>query len=132
MSNYDDHEDTISTVLSVLKNSDYGSEDYNMSYRTLVKLEKKSIDLSWDRLKSEFADKEEVLYVTILDRLIDINNEEEDFSEEAEIVAKIIKADNDFVEFCKAQIGMTNYYPKKIKFKITNKLNLLSKIISLC
>ena len=68
----------------------------------------------------------------IIDALIDVSNANEEFSEKPEILAKIIKADNLLMEYCKAQIGAENNYPNKIKYQIKFKISLLEEAINLC
>ena len=37
----EEDENTIAKVLDFLKQSEYGTDDYNLAYKTLIKLEKK-------------------------------------------------------------------------------------------
>ena len=132
MDSQEEDENTIAKVLDFLKQSEYGTDDYNLAYKTLIKLEKKRVDIFWDGARKEFNDKQELLYLEIIDTLIGVSNEDEEFSEKPEIVAKIIKADNFLIEYCKAQIGAENNYPNKIKYQINFKVNLLKEAIKLC
>ena len=132
MDSQEEDENTIAKVLDFLKQSEYGTDDYNLAYKTLIKLEKKRVDIFWDGARKDFNDKQELLYLDIIDALIDVSNENDEFCEKPEIVAKIIKADNLLIEYCKAQIGAENNYPNKIKYQIKFKISLLEEAIKLC
>lgn len=132
MSNVEQRENEILHVISFLTESEYGTEDYYLSYKTLIKLLNVKIDECWERVSNEFINKQEYLYFDILDRLIDINDDDEEFSHKPEVVAKIIKADGDFIEYCKQQIDVENSCEFISKNKIQCKLTLIRKAIELC
>ena len=132
MSNVEKRENEILHVITFLTGSEYGTEDYNLSYKTLIKLLNENIEECWETFCNEFTNKQECLYFDILDRLIDINHDDEEFSHKPEIVAKIIRADGDFIEYCKQQIDIENCCEFVSKNKIQYKLTLIRKAIELC
>jgi hypothetical protein len=132
MSDSDIRENDISTVLGFLLESEYGTDDYHLGSKTIVKLLAENIEKYWSVLSDKFSTKQEALYFDIIDRLINTNHEDEEFCVKPAVVAKIIKADSDLVEYCKAQIGVKNNCKIKIKCKFRHKLDFIRKTIELC
>lgn len=132
MSDSDIRENDISVVLNFLLESEYGTDDYHLGSKTIVKLLAENIEKYWSVLSDKFCTKQEALYFDIIDRLINTNHEDEEFSAKPAVLAKIIKADSDLVEYCKAQIGVKNNCKIEIKCKFRHKLVLIRKAIELC
>lgn len=125
-------EDSISLVMLFLKESEYGSDDYYLGYKSLVKLLKEEADMRWEYASNDLTNKQEFLYLIILDMLINPNDGNSLDSESPEIISKIIKADNKFIEYCKAVCGVSNNYPFEVKFKIKDKLDVVLKALEYC
>jgi hypothetical protein len=132
MSEIDKSNEAVSIAINSLKTSEYGSDEYHMAYKVLISLLIDQIDLSWEFLKNDFFSKKELLFFDIIDRLVDLNHDDIEYSETPEIIAKVIMADSELVEYCKAVVGVKNTYPFEIKFQIQHKLNLIHKAIVLC
>jgi hypothetical protein len=125
-------EDEISVVMSFLKETEYGSDDYYLGYKCLVKLVKEQADMRWEYARNDLTNKQEFLYLNILDMLINPNDVDGLDSEAPEVISKIIKADNEFLEYCKAVCGVENTYPFEIKFEIKDKLDVVRKALEYC
>ena len=122
----------VSTVIASLKDSEYGTDEYHLAYKALVGLLISQIDISWGSFKNDFTNKQELLFFDIIDCLVDVNHDDAQFSETPEVISKIIRADSEFIEYCKAIVGVENSYPFEIKFEIKHKLNLIREAVSLC
>jgi hypothetical protein len=125
-------EDAISLVMLFLKKSEYGSDDYYLGYKSLVKLLKEQADMRWEYASNDLTNKQEFLYLIILEMLINPDNANGLDSESPELISKIIKADNEFIEYCKAACGIENTYPFEVKFKIKDKLDIVRKALEYC
>jgi hypothetical protein len=133
MSEGDDVDHNIFKAKYFLIESEYGSEDYHLAYKTLMLLLKKEADDGWKYLQQYFTNKQECAYISLIDRLIYIDEDDPEIGDSAEVVAKFLMADSQLLEYCKAQLEIDNECEFRVKrnIKIGCKLDRLRDAIHL-
>lgn len=133
MGHGDDIDYNIFKVKDFLIEAELGSDDYHLAYKTLMKLLKGQVDECWENYSQHYTNKQELVFLTLIDRLIYVDEDDQEMGESAEVVAKFLKADSQLLEYCKFQIDVTNSYEYKVKRKlsISCKLELLTEAVRL-
>ena len=129
----DDVDYNIFKIKEFLIESEFGSEDYHLAYKTLMTLLKEEVDQIWEQFKKYYTNKQELAFLTVIDRLIYVDEDDPDMGESAEVVAKFLKADSQLLEYCKWQIDVENSYEFKVqrRIQIPCKLELLREAVRL-
>jgi len=129
----DDIDYNIFKVKEFLIEAEFGSDDYHLAYKTLMKLLKEEADACWESYCQFYTNKQELAFLTLIDRLIYVDEDDPEIGEPADVVAKFLKADDQLLEYCKYQIDVANSYEYKVKRKLSIpcKLDCLRKAVRL-
>jgi hypothetical protein len=133
MGHIDDVNDNIHSVKDFFIKAELGSDDYNLAYKTLVKLVMELADDSWVDMKPYFHNKQELVYFTILDLLIYVDEDEPEIGESPEVVAKFLMADRELLEYCKSQVVDDDMHLRKVlrRISIPSKVDCLREAVRL-